>query len=506
MISGRLKVMMAKTSEASGDRPHLLRLLFFLLVLLLSAAVLVGAGSYALLRAHAIDSARAEAEQRLDEVFAKIADITPNPSRIIPFFFMLRGQVTATASDAQDERVTRYGTASVSSPSTLLAFDPGDGTPLIFDPRTIVDEVIDLGEGKVRIHRTVTLMTGESSRQIHEVYYGMQRSWPNSSARLIMASKITPVDRSIGQIAAFTVGVLILFMVSVSLVFWLAQRNFNQQMREIRKASDKIARSDDIKERLPVLENSELGRLSGHINGMIEKIQARGRLLRQQSFALDHDYREPIARVIAHARQAIRTSDGENSQLVLLGAMSEIHDVAQQMDLAARERLEIYKFDLAVTEGETDTMEELDLTILAEEALESCWMLTESQGVETRLEASEPVKILGSWSLLTRALANLVRNSVSLSRPGDRVDVRILCLEGFAQIHVVDHAGGLPEVVLHAINDTSQSGEMIRSARSDGVGLGLQIARYVMLAHRGRLEAENTADGAILKLILKPGL
>jgi signal transduction histidine kinase len=89
------------------------------------------------------------------------------------------------------------------------------------------------------------------------------------------------------------------------------------------------------------------------------------------------------------------------------------------MDLAARERLEIYKFDLAVTEGETDTMEELDLTILAEEALESCWMLTESQGVETRLEASEPVKILGSWSLLTRALANLVRNSVSLSRPGE---------------------------------------------------------------------------------------
>ena len=490
------------------ERPHILSLLAVILTLLVVAAVLIAVGSYSLLRHHAIDAARAEAAAELASVIDLIE--TPRSDRSHVYFALLRNQVTydSAPSTSDIETVVRIAPNSSESPSTVLGFDPGRNGTVEFDP-LLNAEIVVLDNRSGRVQSPIKIIAEDDAGETVAVYHGMQRYWSESSARLVMASKITPVDRSIGQIILFTASIVLLLMVALTLVISLAQNRFDQQMREIREASQEISEHGDRVPELPVKEGTELGMLTDQINQMLSKLQARGRLIRQQSFALDHDYREPIAHVIAQARRAMNlksVAQEDTTASALMKAISEIHDVAQQMDKAARERLEVYRFDLDVTEGESDMLETLDLSELVEEALTSCWMLTEERGVEMRVYASQGILVKGSRSLLTRALANIVRNAVALSDAGKVVEVHVLKHENAAQIHVKDQAGGLPAEILNAINDISENSGMPKSRRPEGVGLGLLIARYVMIAHRGRLSAENIESGAILKLILDPGL
>lgn len=110
--------------------------------------------------------------------------------------------------------------------------------------------------------------------------------------------------------------------------------------------------------------------------------------------------------------------------------------------------------------------------------------------------------------LLERALANLVRNAVSVSPSEGRVLVqrRTMSRPGhggrWARVRVVDEGPGVPEEIRETVFQAFVTKAVSRSPKALGVGLGLALAREVARAHGGDLVLEETTHGATFELWL----
>ena len=123
-----------------------------------------------------------------------------------------------------------------------------------------------------------------------------------------------------------------------------------------------------------------------------------------------------------------------------------------------------------------------------------------SVSVELAAEGSVPRATLDG-TLLERALANLIRNAISVAPPGSTVDVTRLILDrGPAKqggkwtcVRVRDHGPGVPAEIRETIFEPFASKEI--PGRGASVGLGLAFAREVVRAHDGDIILTDPEPG-----------
>ncbi|RIH81108.1 Signal transduction histidine-protein kinase BaeS [Calidithermus terrae] len=106
---------------------------------------------------------------------------------------------------------------------------------------------------------------------------------------------------------------------------------------------------------------------------------------------------------------------------------------------------------------------------------------------------------------ITRVLGNLLDNAVRYA--AGPVELSATPHEGGVKLWVRDHGPGLGPEALERVFERFYRGDASRTRAegSGGSGLGLTIARAIVEAHGGRLEAANHPEGgAVFSLILPP--
>lgn len=130
-----------------------------------------------------------------------------------------------------------------------------------------------------------------------------------------------------------------------------------------------------------------------------------------------------------------------------------------------------------------------------------------TQAVEDRRQVAEaklitldfqvigaPYYIYGDSAYLYRAVFNLVDNAVRYSPPGARVSVSLGFMPGEVLIRVCDTGPGIPADDLpHLFERYYRSKDA--SSGTCGLGLGLELVRATVEAHRGRVTARNAEAG-----------
>ena len=94
---------------------------------------------------------------------------------------------------------------------------------------------------------------------------------------------------------------------------------------------------------------------------------------------------------------------------------------------------------------------------------------------------------------IDQVVANLVENAIRASPPGTPVSVTMAVTDGELRVAVEDHGTGLPPGPPERLFDPFVRGEGARERV--GSGLGLAVARGLVLAHGGRIWAENRRGG-----------
>ncbi len=133
----------------------------------------------------------------------------------------------------------------------------------------------------------------------------------------------------------------------------------------------------------------------------------------------------------------------------------------------------------------------LDLALVVRHAVETAQMLTKEQTILAEL-ADEPVPIAGDDRRLEQVILNLLTNAIYHASGSPRIDVRLSCADGQVALEVQDYGPGIASANLANIFSRFYRGERAEQSPGGGLGLGLYIAREIVVAHGGTIDVHST--------------
>jgi two-component system, OmpR family, sensor histidine kinase MprB len=272
----------------------------------------------------------------------------------------------------------------------------------------------------------------------------------------------------------------------------LVSRAALSPVRRLTRATERIAKTQDLAHRIPTGEGDELGRLAVSFNTMLAALE-RSRLAQRQLISdASHELRTPLTSVKANL-DALALGDALSPverERAVASAQAQLKELTVLMgDLV----------DLSKTEVEELEVEEVRLDLAVAMALRRARLLAPGTAIE--LDAS-PCIVRAAPAKLDRAIANLLDNAVKWSPPsppGPPIEVRVR--DG--RVEVRDHGPGIAADDLPRVFDRFYRAPAARS--TPGSGLGLAIVRQFAETHGGAVHAANASDGgARLTLELPP--
>jgi signal transduction histidine kinase len=120
--------------------------------------------------------------------------------------------------------------------------------------------------------------------------------------------------------------------------------------------------------------------------------------------------------------------------------------------------------------------------------------LAQGTGVKLRLADCTPAAVVGNGADLRRALLNLVENGLKYTPAGGTVELGLGPADGWAALVVRDTGPGIPPADAERIFQPFVRLDGARTRASAGSGLGLSIARSIVLAHDGTITVDSLPD------------
>jgi CheY-like chemotaxis protein len=149
-----------------------------------------------------------------------------------------------------------------------------------------------------------------------------------------------------------------------------------------------------------------------------------------------------------------------------------------------------------------------DLRLVLEEAVEVMRPAAEAKQIElaTRFGRA-PKQLLCDAARLRQVVWNLLQNAIKFTPEGGRVELRMRQAGPRVRLIVSDTGCGIAPDFLPAVFDRFSQGDMSRTRRHGGLGLGLALAKQLVEMHGGTIEAasEGVGKGATFTVTLPLG-
>lgn len=199
-----------------------------------------------------------------------------------------------------------------------------------------------------------------------------------------------------------------------------------------------------------------------------------------------HDLRNPVSAVkmLSHALLA----SGEATPGLAKEQLQLIRDAALQMDHLIQDLLDITRVEMGRLVVNPQPMTTL---ALLDGALGTLRPLVEQAGLRLVVDAPAVLpKVSADPERVGQVLSNLIGNSIKFTAQGGTVTVRAAEHGDEVVVSVTDTGTGIADDQLpHVFDRYWQS--PVSAIRSRGAGLGLPIARGIVIAHGGRMWAES---------------
>jgi len=296
---------------------------------------------------------------------------------------------------------------------------------------------------------------------------------------------------------AFTVGMLVVVPLLLAYGWWWTRRVL-APLRELAVAAERIE-SDNLCLQLPRSTGSnEVDTLAAVLANMTTRLDASFQQMREFTLHASHELKTPLTVMRAQLESLHR----ERGNL----PPEQNSWIEQQLDEVARLAKIVDSLTL-LTKADAGLMklerEEVDFRALVFEAFENAAALAESRAISVAMGDVAPVKIVGDRHRLRQLLLILIDNAVKYNRPGGSIQLASSAGDGWVELLVTNEGDSLNEDVRHRVFDRFFRGDNA-IGKVAGCGIGLTIARWIALAHEGRIELRPGPPGSITACLWLP--
>ena len=274
-----------------------------------------------------------------------------------------------------------------------------------------------------------------------------------------------------------------LLALGVSALLWLPFIwGIVRTVTRITQATERIA-GGELETRIVATRRDELGQLADSVNRMASRLG--GHLAAQKQFLADvaHEIASPLARL----RVALGLLGAAPQRTPPEQTLQDMNDDLQQMADMLNDLLLFSRADLAMQERAVGSVPVLAVAAAA---------IEREGAIERVVVRGEPeLHARADPAMLSRALANLVRNSLRYAGDRGPIDLNAHRQGDWVVIEVRDRGPGVPESVLGRLGEPFFRVEPSRTRDSGCFGLGLAIVKRCVEACEGSVVFRNRDGG-----------
>ncbi len=274
-----------------------------------------------------------------------------------------------------------------------------------------------------------------------------------------------------------------------TLLVWLLSRRTLAPLQNLGAAARRLGRGD-LSQRAETAGPTEIRELAQSFNAMAEGLEEAERQRRHLTADVAHELRTPLSNIQGYL-EAIR--DG------LVQPTPEAIDTIHSQALHLSRLVEDLRLLAQVEAGELRLrLSSVHIGALLQASLEAVRPRAEAKGVTIIFEdepALPPAEL--DSTRIAQVIGNLLENAITHTPEGGSVSVSALSTASSVEVTVSDTGPGINPEDLPRLFDRFYRADPSRSRDTGGSGLGLTIARRLVEAHGGTIEAKSAAgDGS----------
>ncbi|WP_414692352.1 stimulus-sensing domain-containing protein [Phenylobacterium sp.] len=349
----------------------------------------------------------------------------------------------------------------------------------------------------LRGHPVAVLRRSETGERVVSVSIPIQRVQAVLGVLTLEANDVDAIiaRERMAQVPFYLIAIAVSLASSLLLTQLIAQ-----PVRRLARAADRVRLAGARAISLPDLagRDDELGDLTRSLEDMTQALSERMDAI--ESFAADvaHEIKNPLTSL----RSAVETLELVTEPVARARLLKILQNDVQRLDRLVTDISNASRLDAELSR---DAPKPVDLERLVADIV-ALYQATAKPGdvrvVLHRSGASEPVMVQGREGSLGQVFRNLIDNARSFSPPGGEVVVAMQKAAGRVIATVSDNGPGIPAENLETIFERFYTSRPKGAAFGGNSGLGLSIARQIVQAHGGTLQAQNrVVDGQVVGAI-----
>jgi signal transduction histidine kinase len=236
------------------------------------------------------------------------------------------------------------------------------------------------------------------------------------------------------------------------------------------------------------LDAPELAPLAQALETVLSKLELA--FVQQREFLADaaHELKTSVAILKSTFQSLLQKPRSPHEYRA--GLLDLLSDVDRLEELLNR-MLRLARAEQRAADGGPPALEPADLASTCEMAVARIKNLATARGVEVQLASDGRGEVHADAADLELVWVNLLENAIQHSPPGSVVGLQLERMAGHVSVSVQDRGEGIAPEDLPYIFERFRRGDRSRSRQTGGFGLGLAIAKAIVEAYGGTIQAAS---------------
>lgn len=269
---------------------------------------------------------------------------------------------------------------------------------------------------------------------------------------------------------------------------WLVATRALRPLLSITHTAERIT-AHGLNQRIPKSNDpSEISRLILVLNRMMDRLETSFHQANRFSADASHELKTPLAIMQGELENAIQDTNDPTQQQFLNGLLEEI----QRLKTITSGLLLLSRAD----SGQLHlSKESVNLSNLLSEIIQDLDVLTDSNNLTFTADIPPNITMSADPTLLRMALLNLFSNAVKYNEPQGKITIQLQPAPDGINLSIGNTGVGIPQEHHRKLFTRFHRIDPARQRNTDGVGLGLSLAKEMIRAHHGDLTLHESQPG-----------